>query len=100
MFKVYFITFGCKVNHYETECMKSLFRERGAEILPKQDGADAVLNVLRGRVCGQGMPVGYKEEASVQILKLDEACHCTVVVSKVKVTCGAYAAENCFHFYF
>jgi threonylcarbamoyladenosine tRNA methylthiotransferase MtaB len=43
MLKVYFITFGCKVNHYETECMKSLFRERGAEILSSQDGADAVV---------------------------------------------------------
>ena len=43
MFKVYFITFGCKVNHYETECMKTLFRERGAEILSSQDGADAVV---------------------------------------------------------
>ena len=25
MYKIYFITFGCKVNHYETECMKSFF---------------------------------------------------------------------------
>ena len=43
MFKVFFITFGCKVNHYETECMKSLFRERGFEILRSQEGADAVV---------------------------------------------------------
>lgn len=43
MFRVFFITFGCKVNHYETECMKSLFRERGFEILRSQEGADAVV---------------------------------------------------------
>ena len=43
MYKVYFITFGCKVNHYETECMKSLFRERGWEISRVQEGADAVV---------------------------------------------------------
>ena len=43
MFKVFFITFGCKVNHYETECMKSLFRERGFDILRSQEGADAVV---------------------------------------------------------
>lgn len=43
MYKVHFITFGCKVNHYETECMKLLFRERGFEILRSQEGADAVV---------------------------------------------------------
>ncbi|MBP3268546.1 MAG: tRNA (N(6)-L-threonylcarbamoyladenosine(37)-C(2))-methylthiotransferase MtaB [Ruminococcus sp.] len=43
MFKVFFITFGCKVNHYETECMKSLVRECGFEILRSQEGADAVV---------------------------------------------------------
>ncbi|HRR77121.1 MAG TPA: tRNA (N(6)-L-threonylcarbamoyladenosine(37)-C(2))-methylthiotransferase MtaB [Ruminococcus sp.] len=43
MYKVYFITFGCKVNHYETECMKSLFRERSWEISRTQEEADAVI---------------------------------------------------------
>ena len=43
MYKVYFITFGCKVNYYETECMKSLFRENGFEVLPEISGADAVV---------------------------------------------------------
>ena len=43
MYKVYFITFGCKVNHYETECMKSLFREADFEIIEAPDNADAVV---------------------------------------------------------
>ena len=43
MYKVFFLTFGCKVNYYETECMKSLFRERKFEILSEINGADAVV---------------------------------------------------------
>lgn len=43
MYKVFFITFGCKVNHYETECMKELFRSAGCEIAPSEEGADAVI---------------------------------------------------------
>ena len=43
MYKIYFITFGCKVNHYETECMKSLFREADFEITDIPDDADAVV---------------------------------------------------------
>ena len=43
MYKINFITFGCKVNHYETECMKSLFREAGYEITEDLSGADAVV---------------------------------------------------------
>lgn len=29
MYKVYFITFGCKVNQYETECLKADFTSKG-----------------------------------------------------------------------
>ena len=43
MYKVNFITFGCKVNHYETECMKSLFRESGYEIVEEMTEADVVV---------------------------------------------------------
>lgn len=43
MYKVFFITFGCKVNHYETECMKSLFRQSGYEILSDWHSADIVV---------------------------------------------------------
>ena len=44
MYKVKFITFGCKVNHYETECMKSLFRDDGYEIAAENaEAADAVV---------------------------------------------------------
>lgn len=43
MYKVFFITFGCKVNYYETECMKSLFRESGFEIGTELSSADAVV---------------------------------------------------------
>ncbi|MDE5771853.1 MAG: tRNA (N(6)-L-threonylcarbamoyladenosine(37)-C(2))-methylthiotransferase MtaB [Ruminococcus sp.] len=43
MYKVFFITFGCKVNQYETECMKSGFRSHGYEIADSWNGADAVV---------------------------------------------------------
>ena len=43
MYKIYFITFGCKVNHYETECMKELFRQAGFEITDEEEKADAVV---------------------------------------------------------
>ena len=43
MYKINFITFGCKVNHYETECMKSLFREASYEITEEMSEADAVI---------------------------------------------------------
>jgi threonylcarbamoyladenosine tRNA methylthiotransferase MtaB len=38
--KAYFITFGCKVNLYETENMKELFRREGFEISESENGAD------------------------------------------------------------
>ena len=43
MYKVYFITFGCKVNHYETECMKELFRSADFDIVGEGEAADAVV---------------------------------------------------------
>ena len=43
MYKVYFMTFGCKVNHYETDCMKQLFREKGFYVTDAPEGADAVV---------------------------------------------------------
>lgn len=43
MYKICFVTFGCKVNQYETECMKLLFREAGFAIAEKAVGADAVV---------------------------------------------------------
>lgn len=43
MYKVYFMTFGCKVNQYETECMKSLFRNCGHEITSDQADADVII---------------------------------------------------------
>ena len=43
MHKIFFITFGCKVNHYETECMKSLFREADYDITEDMTEADAVV---------------------------------------------------------
>ncbi len=45
MNRVYFLTFGCKVNHYETECLKSSFSESGYEIVNSADEADiAIIN--------------------------------------------------------
>ena len=43
MYKICFVTFGCKVNHYETECMRSMFRDAGYVITDKAVSADAVV---------------------------------------------------------
>ena len=43
MRRVFFMTFGCKVNYYETECMKTLFREAGYEVSRELSTADAVV---------------------------------------------------------
>ena len=43
MYKVFFITFGCKVNQYETECLKELFREHGWQTAAEDDSPDAVV---------------------------------------------------------
>ena len=43
MYRVLFITFGCKVNHYETECMKETFRARNWEVIGEEGQADAVV---------------------------------------------------------
>jgi len=37
---IYFITFGCKVNLYETENMKQNFSERGYSVSPTEEEAD------------------------------------------------------------
>lgn len=39
MYKVYFITFGCKVSQYETECMRSCFVSAGFDIADSEDEA-------------------------------------------------------------
>ena len=38
------MTFGCKVNHYESECLKELFRGRGWEVVPDGDCDAVVIN--------------------------------------------------------
>ena len=43
MYKVYFITFGCKVNHYETECMKKSFTEDGFTVSDTAAGSDVIV---------------------------------------------------------
>ena len=43
MYKLFFITFGCKVNQYETEYMKTAFQKNGFEISGNSDGADAII---------------------------------------------------------
>ncbi len=40
MYKVFFITFGCKVSQYETECLRSCFISRGFEIALAEEEAD------------------------------------------------------------
>lgn len=39
--KVAFMTLGCKVNQYETQAMEQILRQRGHEIVPFADEADA-----------------------------------------------------------
>lgn len=43
MYKVFFKTFGCKVSYYETECMKSVFRNAGYEISDSSETADVIV---------------------------------------------------------
>lgn len=41
--KVFFITLGCKVNQYETECMKSNFISAGFSVTDDKNNADVIL---------------------------------------------------------
>ncbi len=43
MYKVYFITYGCKVSHYETELLKSCFGDAGFSVSDKSDDADVIV---------------------------------------------------------
>lgn len=43
MYKVFFITFGCKVNKYETECLKTTFQKNGYEISDNQNDSDIIV---------------------------------------------------------
>lgn len=43
MYKVFFITFGCKVNQYETESLKTSFQKNGYEISDTVDNADIII---------------------------------------------------------
>lgn len=43
MYKVFFITFGCKVNQYETECMKADLLSKGFESAESGDEADVII---------------------------------------------------------
>ena len=43
MYKVFFITFGCKVNQYETQCMKELFAERGFTAADSPSQAEVIV---------------------------------------------------------
>ena len=41
--KVAIYTFGCKVNQYETQAMETILTQRGHELLPVEEGADAYI---------------------------------------------------------
>ncbi len=43
MLKVFYITFGCKVNYYETECLKSIMKKRNFENSGSYKTADIVI---------------------------------------------------------
>lgn len=43
MYKVFFITFGCKVNQYETECMKADLISKGFEAVQSPQDADVII---------------------------------------------------------
>ena len=44
MYKVFFITFGCKVNQYETDSMRSEFVSQGFVETDSADDADIIIN--------------------------------------------------------
>ena len=41
--KVFFLSFGCKVNQYETECMKKLFEEKGFTVTASMTDAEVIV---------------------------------------------------------
>ena len=41
--KVAIYTFGCKVNQYETQAMETILTQRGHELVPVEEGADAYI---------------------------------------------------------
>lgn len=43
MYKVFFITFGCKVSHYETELLKSCYSDAGFDIVNDSSEADVIV---------------------------------------------------------
>lgn len=43
MYKVYFITFGCKVNQYETETLKTCFQDKGFGICETAEESDVIV---------------------------------------------------------
>ena len=43
MLKVFYMTFGCKVNYYETECIKSIMKQKGFEKCGSYKSADIVI---------------------------------------------------------
>ncbi|MBQ8959983.1 MAG: tRNA (N(6)-L-threonylcarbamoyladenosine(37)-C(2))-methylthiotransferase MtaB [Ruminococcus sp.] len=43
MYKVYFMTFGCKVNQYETECLRSAFCELGFQESSSPEEASVIV---------------------------------------------------------
>lgn len=43
MYKIYFITFGCKVNQYETECMRADFLSKGYSETALPEEADVIV---------------------------------------------------------
>lgn len=42
-YRVYIQTFGCQMNEYDTELVRSLLRDRGFALTPNQDRADVLL---------------------------------------------------------
>lgn len=53
MYKIFFITFGCKVSQYETECIKNCFAKQNFIITETEDNAD-VFVVNSCTVTGSG----------------------------------------------
>ena len=49
------------------------------------------------RVRGEGVEVGYEEEAVISLLNLHEVPQRPEIVAKVQMSRGAYSAKYCFH---
>ncbi len=90
MYKIYFITFGCKVSQYETQCIKSCFESSGFEIVDMENNAD-VFVVNSCTVTGSG---DSKSLYSVRKLRRDHP-DSVIILTGCLPQASPKSAEKC-----